>query len=117
MARAAYKTGGDDLEDGLALEPDLLASDSEAESSAAGSLRAASLQASEDGEYVYEDEDLGEGQEARRVSAVAGVKRKADSPELEEEGRKAEQRRKRRQKDKERKAKVSPLPPQARNRH
>lgn len=101
------KTGGDDLDDGLELEAGFLASDSEAESSSAGSLRAVSPAGSqgEDG-FVYDGDDLDEDNKPRRPAPVAGSKRKAASPELGEEARKAEQRKKRRQKDKERKAKV-----------
>jgi protein CMS1 len=88
-------TGGDDLDDGLELDPELLAdSGSEDED---GSING------EDFLEMTDEEDKG--------PRVTGQKRKASEDDLshgqDEEVSKAEKKRRRKEKDKERRAKVS----------
>lgn len=91
-------TGGDDLDDGLELDPDLLASDDE-----------------DDDEGIDPDADIGDEEtrpeadedEVEESGAEVGEKRKRDGEgEADEEERKAEKRRRKKEKLKERKAKV-----------
>lgn len=100
---APTKTGGDDLDDGLEIDHDLIAqSDNDEE----GSI----VSDGEDGNYegyMTDEEDKG--------PRVTGQKRKVnqddedDVKEVDEEARKAEKKKRRKEKDKERKAKVTLL--------
>lgn len=93
-------TGGDDLDDGLELDPDLLASSD-----------------NEDDDIPDQDADIGdeetrpevdEDEEDEESGAEVGEKRKRDGAEdMDEEERKAEKKRRQKEKFKERKAKVS----------
>jgi hypothetical protein len=85
-------TGGDDLDDGLELDPNLLAS-SDVESDGEGDLL--------NEEEAFELDDRVDEDEVVK----AGMKRKAEG-EAGDEGDAAAKRKKRREKDKERKAKV-----------
>ena len=92
------KSGGDDLDDGLALDTNLLASSETGHSG------------NDIGEGVWEgsDDDVGseEGQAGDDDEPVLpGGKRKA-TQEIDEEARKAEKKRRRKEKDKEKRAKV-----------
>lgn len=94
-------TGGDDLDDGLELDPDLLASSD-----------------NEDEDLLDRDADIGDEETRPEVDddegdeepgADVGEKRKRDEGEdMDEEERKAEKKRRQKEKFKERKAKVSP---------
>ncbi|WWD16377.1 hypothetical protein CI109_100803 [Kwoniella shandongensis] len=103
------KTGGDDLDDGLELDPDLLA-DSDAEAEGSGS----EAEEEEDNAVLEEEDDfepaeiVDEDEPSASNSAGEGKKRKADEVELgdeSEEAKKAEKKRRKKEKEKERKAK------------
>jgi protein CMS1 len=104
------KTGGDDLDDGLELDPELLASESEDD----GEIN---LDEDDGEEGVYEGDDLSGDEDGERERATGvGKKRKAevdDERELggnedgNEEARKADKKRRKKEKEKARKAKVS----------
>ncbi|WVR03701.1 hypothetical protein IAU60_000696 [Kwoniella sp. DSM 27419] len=117
MAQAAdkshYKTGGDDLDDGLELDADLLApSDDEASVSDGeeGVLgdEAGSEVAEEDGDDVSLAPLEGEEDEIVKSPIAEGKKRKADDAVAEEEdpeaAKAAEKKRRKKEKEKERKA-------------
>ncbi|KAK8861700.1 hypothetical protein IAR55_002523 [Kwoniella newhampshirensis] len=110
------KTGGDDLDDGLELDPDLLA-DSDVEAEGSGSEAE-----DEETEIVPDDEDQFESAEngdddeeeeakvkTAKSEVAKGKKRKVDDVELadddDEEAKKAEKKRRKKEKEKERKAK------------
>jgi protein CMS1 len=93
------KTGGDDLDDGLELDPDLLAS-SEPEN---GEEREDDLY--DDG--AEGDNDAGLDDENDEEEAGAGGKKRKAAEDLDDEERKAEKKRRKKEKEKARKAKVS----------
>jgi len=95
-------TGGDDLDDGLELDPTLLASsDAEEEGGDEGG------QLNDEEEELLPGDDRVDGDEDVR----AGVKRKAGEDDDDEDGdegdAKAEKKKRRKEREKERKAKVS----------
>jgi len=94
------KTGGDDLDDGLELDPELLASDNEDESDAEFENDA---DIGEEETRVAVDED---SEDEADGGADVGEKRKRDG-DGEEDDAAAEKRKRKREKFKERKAKVS----------
>lgn len=105
------KTGGDDLDDGLELDPHLLAS---SDFEDAASVIASDFDSEEQQDEVSEDEGqlvLEEEETKIPVSSVPEVKkRKAEDVESEgeqdEEAKKAEKKRRKKEKEKERRAKV-----------
>lgn len=107
----SIKTGGDDLDDGLELDPDLLAS---SDFEDAASVIASDFDSEEQQDEVSEDEGplVLEGEETEiAVDPVPEVKkRKAEDVESEgeqdEEAKKAEKKRRKKEKEKERRAKV-----------
>ncbi|KIY31682.1 protein CMS1 [Cryptococcus gattii E566] len=113
------KTGGDDLDDGLELDPDLLAS---SDFEDAASVIASDFDSEEQQDEDSEDEGplLLEGEETEiAVNPVPEVKkRKAEDVESEgeqdEEAKKAEKKRRKKEKEKERRAKrrqdAGPIP-------
>lgn len=111
ITEKTVKTGGDDLDDGLELDPDLLAS-SDIEDAA--SDIASEFDGGEQQDQAPEDENplVLEGEETEiAMSPVPEVKkRKAEDVEgegeQEEEATKAEKKRRKKEKEKERKAKV-----------
>lgn len=101
-AAKTARTGGDDLDDGLELDPDLLASSDAEEDDIPD--RDADIG---DEETRADDDD----EDEEDVGAEAGEKRKRDdgdedAPQLDDEERKDEKRRRKKEKFKERKAKV-----------
>lgn len=110
-AEETIKTGGDDLDDGLELDPDLLAS---SDFEDAASVIASDFDSEEQQDEDSEDEGplVLEGEETEiAVSLVPEVKkRKAEEVESEgeqdEEAKKAEKKRRKKEKEKERRAKV-----------
>jgi protein CMS1 len=114
--QAPIKTGGDDLDDYLDLDPDLIAS-SDAESST--STFAARLEDEDEFEETDVNEEFDSAHDGERVDignedttgprrqTATTVKRKAE--ELDEDQRKAEQKKRKKDKEKERKARVRTL--------
>jgi protein CMS1 len=98
----AIKTGGDDLDDGLELDPELLApsdgSDVEGEEVDVDEMRVDGV----DEEDEVDDGDLQEDEEEPRKRA--GVKRKVEN--LDEDAKAEEKKRRKKEKEKERKARV-----------
>lgn len=113
ITEKTIKTGGDDLDDGLELDPDLLAS-SDIEDAA--SDVASEFDGGEQRDQASEDESplVLEGEETEiAMSPVPEMKkRKAEDVENEgeqdEEAAKAEKKRRKKEKEKERRAKVLP---------
>lgn len=98
----AIKTGGDDLDDGLELDPELLApsdgSDVEGEEVGVDEMRVDGV----DEDDEVDDGDLQEDEEEPRRRA--GVKRKVEN--LDEDAKAEEKKRRKKEKEKERKARV-----------
>lgn len=106
----APKTGGDDLDDGLELDPELLASDAEDDGEV-------DVDEDDGEEGVYEGDDLSGHEDGEREKATGvGKKRKAEADDqreqgetehVDEEARMADKKRRKKEKEKARKAKVS----------
>ncbi|GFZ42443.1 hypothetical protein JCM24511_00158 [Saitozyma sp. JCM 24511] len=104
----APKTGGDDLDDGLELDPELLASDAEDDGEV-------DVDEDDGEEGVYEGDDLSGHEDGEREKATGvGKKRKAEADDqreqgetehVDEEARMADKKRRKKEKEKARKAK------------
>lgn len=107
MAAKVIKTGGDDLEDDLDLDPALLASSDQEEGSEVDDLPFGEGEGLEGDEEAaaLSHEEVSEGESAPKLG-----KRKATSIEdMTEEEQKSEKKRRKKEKEKERKEKVGQL--------